>query len=170
MDELNVTPVKERPMFDRWILSELQTLIDEVTSYFDNYEPTKAARAIQNFVNNQLSNWYVRLSRKRFWRTQLNADKTAAYETLYECLMVVGQLMSPIAPFYSEWLYKNLTDGIRKKAKEYNTPLKEDSVHLSLLTNSQSELLEPNLTISMRYAQNISSPCSFSKKKRKNKS
>ncbi|MDE0470691.1 MAG: isoleucine--tRNA ligase, partial [Ekhidna sp.] len=167
MDEFNVTPIKDRPRFDRWILSELQTLIKDVSYYYEDYEPTKVTRAIQNFVSDQLSNWYVRLSRKRFWRVEFNADKKSAYETLYECLMVTCQLMSPIAPFYAEWLYKNLSDGIRKAAKENNTPLREDSVHLSTLTKPQEELLEPELTASMRYAQSISSLVHSLRKKEK---
>ncbi|WP_046244389.1 isoleucine--tRNA ligase [Hymenobacter terrenus] len=94
---------------DRWILSKLQSLIVEVRGHLDGYDPTKAARAIQDFVTDQLSNWYVRLSRRRFWKGELTADKRAAYETLQECLVVVAQLMSPIAPFFGEWLYKNMT-------------------------------------------------------------
>ncbi|MEO9483213.1 MAG: isoleucine--tRNA ligase [Ekhidna sp.] len=167
MDEMNVTPVMDRPRFDRWILSELQILIRDVTSFYEDYEPTKAARAIQDFVNDQLSNWYVRLSRKRFWRSELNADKKAAYETLYECLMVAGQLMSPIAPFYSEWLYKNLTDGIREAAKRNNTPLRHDSVHLSQLTQAEPDKIDQALTESMHYAQNISSLVHSLRKKEK---
>ena len=167
MDEFNVTPVANRPRFDRWIISELQTLTKDVSRFYEAYEPTRAARAIQDFVNDQLSNWYVRLSRKRFWRTELNEDKKAAYETLYQCLMVVGQLMSPIAPFYSEWLYKNLSDGIRKVAKEKETPLKEDSVHLSILTKVEEELIEEALTSSMHYAQDISSLVHSLRKKEK---
>jgi len=167
MDEYNVTPVAKRPRFDRWIISELQTLIKEASASYEDYEPTKAARAIQDFVNDQLSNWYVRLSRKRFWRTELNEDKKAAYETLYECLMVVGQLMSPIAPFYSEWLYKNLSDGIRTTARDKGTPLQEDSVHLSRLTQAQDALIEEHLTASMHYAQDISSLVHSLRKKEK---
>ena len=167
MDEFDVTPVENRPRFDRWIISELETLVKNVSSFYEDYEPTKAARAIQDFVNDQLSNWYVRLSRKRFWRTELNEDKKAAYETLYQCLMVVGQLMSPIAPFYAEWLYKNLSDGIRKTAKEKGTPLKEDSVHLSQLTKAQDELVDEALTLSMHYAQAISSLVHSLRKKEK---
>lgn len=167
MDEMNVTPVADRPRFDRWILSELQILTRDVTAYYEDYEPTKAARAIQDFVNDQLSNWYVRLSRKRFWRSELNADKKAAYETLYQCLMVTGQLMSPIAPFYSEWLYKNLSDGIRDAAKTNGTPLKEDSVHLSILTQVSEDLIDQELTESMHYAQNISSLVHSLRKKEK---
>ncbi|MEM8938867.1 MAG: isoleucine--tRNA ligase [Bacteroidota bacterium] len=167
MDEINIIPVADRPRFDRWILSELQTLIKDVFSFYEDYEPTKAARAIQDFVNDQLSNWYVRLSRKRFWRTQLNQDKKAAYETLYECLMVTAQLMSPIAPFYSEWLYKNLSDGIREAAINNKTPLKEDSVHLSILKQADDYLIDNELSASMRYAQNISSLVHSLRKKEK---
>ncbi|GAB4244953.1 MAG: isoleucine--tRNA ligase [Ekhidna sp.] len=157
MDESNVTPVGDRPRFDRWIISELQTLIEDVTSAYEDYEPTKAARAIQDFVNDQLSNWYVRLSRKRFWRTELNEDKKAAYETLFECLVVTAQLMSPIAPFYADWLYKNLSDGLRDNAKRNNSQLKEDSVHLTLLPNCDKNKIDSGLSASMHFAQNISS-------------
>lgn len=167
MDEMNVTPVENRPRFDRWILSELQTLIKDVTASFDEYEPTKAARAIQEFVNDQLSNWYIRLSRKRFWKSEMNADKQAAYETLYECLMVTAQLMSPIAPFYSDWLYKNLSDGIREKAKANNTPLKENSVHLSALTKAEEDKIDVQLSESMHLAQGISSLVHSLRKKEK---
>lgn len=167
MDEMNVTPVAERPRFDRWILSELQVLIAEVTKHYEDYEPTRAARAIQDFVNDQLSNWYIRLSRKRFWKSEMNADKKAAYETLHECLMVSGQLMSPIAPFYSEWLYRNLTDGIREAAIANNTPLKFDSVHHSLLTKSDNQLVDQDLSRSMHLAQSVSSLVHSLRKKEK---
>ncbi len=167
MDEMNVTPVEQRPRFDRWILSELQVLTNDVTRYYEEYEPTKAARAIQDFVNDQLSNWYIRLSRKRFWKSEMNADKQAAYETLYQCLMVTGQLMSPIAPFYAEWLYRNLSDGIRGNAKENDTPLKFDSVHHTLMTKSDKHLIDENLSKSMHLAQNISSLVHSLRKKEK---
>ncbi|MEO9872264.1 isoleucine--tRNA ligase [Ekhidna sp.] len=167
MDEMNVTPITDRPRFDRWIISELQILIKDVTSYYEDYEPTKAARAIQDFVNDQVSNWYVRLSRKRFWRSELNEDKKAAYETLYECLMVTAQLMSPIAPFYAEWLYKNLTDGIRDAAIKNDTPLKYESVHLSILTKSEKDVIDQSLSESMHFAQGISSLVHSLRKKEK---
>lgn len=167
LDESNVTPIENRPRFDRWILSELQILIKDVTSFYEDYEPTKAARAIQDFVNDQLSNWYVRLSRKRFWRSELNDDKKAAYETLHECLIVSAQLMSPIAPFYSEWLYKNLTDGIREAAKTNDTPYRHDSVHLSLLIKTDDSKVDAQLTESMHFAQNISSLVHSLRKKEK---
>lgn len=167
MNEMDVIPVATRPRFDRWILSELQVLIRDVTAYYDDYEPTKATRAIQNFVNDQLSNWYVRLSRKRFWKSEMNADKKAAYETLYECLMVTAQLISPVAPFYAEWLYKNLSDGIRDKAKFHRTPLKEDSIHLSLLVKSEPNFIDEKLNNSMHMAQHISSLVHSLRKKKK---
>ncbi|MFY8171667.1 MAG: isoleucine--tRNA ligase, partial [Sphingobacteriaceae bacterium] len=113
--EDHCTPVKERPELDQWIISALQKLIVEVTESYENYEPHRAARAIQYFVDEHLSNWYVRLSRRRFWKGELTADKKAAYETLFECLTTISQLMSPVAPFFAEWLYKNLTDSLREK-------------------------------------------------------
>jgi isoleucyl-tRNA synthetase len=128
-----------------------------VTAAFEDYEPTQAARAIQVFVNDHLSNWYVRLNRKRFWKGEMSDDKKAAYETLYECLMVVGQLMSPIAPFYSEFLYKNLTDNIRDRAKQFNTPLRFESVHHTDLTKADKSRSDVELELSMGYAQKISS-------------
>ena len=157
LNEINVTPFEKRPRFDRWILSELQILIQEVSGYYEDYEPTRAARAIQEFVSDQLSNWYIRLSRKRFWKSEMNADKKAAYETLYECLLTTAQLMSPIAPFYSDWLYKNLSDGIRASAKANNTKLQEDSVHLSSLPICDESKIDQKLSESMHLAQNISS-------------
>ncbi|WP_420317033.1 isoleucine--tRNA ligase [Ekhidna sp.] len=157
MDESSATPVKDRPRFDRWIMSELQILIKDVTSYYEEYEPTKAARAIQDFVNDQLSNWYVRLSRKRFWRSELNGDKKAAYETLYECLLTTAQLMSPIAPFYAEWLFRNLSEG--------NSEI--ESVHLSMLAKADDIKIDQALTDSMHYAQNISSLVHSLRKKEK---
>ena len=167
MNEMNVTPVENRPRFDRWILSELQVLIKDVSSYYEEYEPTKAARAIQDFVNDQLSNWYIRLSRKRFWKSEMNADKQAAYETLYECLMVTAQLMSPIAPFYADWLYQNLSNGIRENAKKNNTPLRFDSVHHTLLTKANDKLIDESLSRSMHLAQDISSLVHSLRKKEK---
>ncbi len=110
-DEMNNVPYDKLAPLDKWIITKEQSLIEEVTAAYNDYEPTKAARAIQEFVNDHLSNWYVRLNRKRFWQptssassvkdgASLSEDKRAAYETLYECLMVTAQLMAPIAPFY----------------------------------------------------------------------
>ncbi len=157
MDEQNVIPVKDRPELDRWILSALQKLILEVEENYENYDPTKAARAIQDFTNDHLSNWYVRLSRRRFWRGEMNEDKRSAYETLFECLMVISQLMSPVAPFFADWLYKNLSDGIRQKAIKNNTPLAASSVHLSSWTKAERDRVDEDLLESMSLAQDISS-------------
>lgn len=168
-DEMNTSVQKDLTHLDRWIISKLQTLIVEVTEAYEEYEPTRAARAIQEFVNDHLSNWYVRLNRKRFWqpsqRGELFADKKAAYDTLYECLMVTAQLMSPVAPFVSEWLYKNLTDNIREKAKANNTPLRHASVHLTDLVKAETNRIDADLEQSMDYAQRI---CSLTHALRKN--
>lgn len=172
MDEMNLAPADRKTHLDRWILSKLQSLVLEVRKAYDDYEPTRAARAIQEFVNDHLSNWYVRLNRKRFWRPAsaealakedlssealAKEDKQAAYETLFECLMVTSQLMSPIAPFFSDWLYKNLTDNIRQKAVAGKTPLRHASVHLTDLTRAEETLIDGALEKSMDYAQRISS-------------
>ena len=141
-------PVAERTELDRWILSKLQSLLAEVRGHLDNYDPTKAARAIQDFVTDQLSNWYVRLSRRRFWKGELTTDKQAAYETLYECLSVVSQLMAPIAPFFADWLYGNLTKGQAEAA---------ESVHLTYLPQADTILIDSALEERMELAQRISS-------------
>ena len=172
-DEMNLAAHDKQSVLDRWIISKLQSVVSEVTDAYNDYEPTKAARAIQEFVNDHLSNWYVRLNRKRFWQpsytdghsSQLTDDKTAAYETLYECLMVVAQLMSPIAPFYSEFLYRNLTDNIREKARKNKTPLRHESVHHSDLTVAEKSRRDAELELSMDYAQRI---CSLVHSIRKN--
>jgi isoleucyl-tRNA synthetase len=179
---MNNVPFEKLSSLDRWILTKEQTLIEEVTAAYNDYEPTKAARAIQEFVNDHLSNWYIRLNRKRFWQpssteasakvgvvsqsnSHLSEDKRAAYETLYECLMVTAQLMSPIAPFFSEWLYKNLTDNIRDRAKQFNTPLQVESVHHSILIKAEAARKDEELEKSMDYAQHI---CSLVHSIRKN--
>ena len=140
----STVPVAERPELDRWILSKLQSLILEVEEQFEAYNPTKAGRAVQEFVNDQLSNWYVRLSRRRFWAGELTTDKRAAYETLYECLVTVSKLMSPIAPFYADWLYRNLTEN-------------GSSVHLTNFPVVERASLDPELERSMELAQQVSS-------------
>ncbi|WP_276367444.1 isoleucine--tRNA ligase [Chryseolinea sp. H1M3-3] len=164
-DEMNNVPASNLSLLDRWITSKLQSLIVEVTKAYDEYEPTRAARAIQDFVNDHLSNWYVRLNRKRFWKGEFSVDKKAAYETLYESLMVTAQLMSAIAPFYAEWLYKNLTDNIRQKAIANKTPLRHESVHLTDLVKAESSRIDMELELSMDYAQRI---CSLVHSIRKN--
>lgn len=174
-DEMNNVPFDKLAPLDKWIITKEQSLIEEVTAAYNDYEPTKAARAIQEFVNDHLSNWYVRLNRKRFWqptstksageRSHLSEDKRAAYETLFECLMVTAQLMAPIAPFFSEWLYKNLTDNIRQRARQFNTPLQVESIHHSLLIKAEARRKDEELERSMDYAQRI---CSLVHSIRKN--
>jgi isoleucyl-tRNA synthetase len=175
-DEMNTVPFEKLAPLDKWIITKEQSLIEEVTKAYNEYEPTKAARAIQEFVNDHLSNWYVRLNRKRFWQPSsakasegmpsvLSDDKRAAYETLYECLMVTAQLMAPIAPFFSELLYRNLTDNIRNGAKEFNTPLQYESIHHTLLVKADSKRKVEELEKSMDYAQRI---CSLVHSIRKN--
>jgi isoleucyl-tRNA synthetase len=141
-------PVNERPELDQWILSKLQSLIKETGTAYENYDVTPATRAIMNFTVDQLSNWYVRLARKRFWRGDMNKDKQAAYETLYECLEVITKVMSPVAPFYADWLFQNLTSSLEAK------PL---SVHLTDWQPSDDALINASLENSMQLAQDISS-------------
>ncbi|MDZ4716559.1 MAG: isoleucine--tRNA ligase [Cytophagales bacterium] len=168
-DEMDNVSYDKLSLLDRWIISKLQALIVEVTRAYVEYEPTQAARAIQEFVNDHLSNWYVRLNRKRFWqpstRGELSEDKKAAYETLHECLLVVGQLMSPIAPFYAEHLYKNLTDNIRALAVAGGTPLRFESVHHTRLVESEATRMDASLERAMGYAQTV---CSLVHSIRKN--
>ncbi|MDI9865432.1 isoleucine--tRNA ligase [Flectobacillus sp. DC10W] len=133
---------------DRWILSKLQTLVKEVDESFNTYEPTKAGRAIQEFVSDHLSNWYVRLGRRRFWKGDMTDDKKSAYETLAYCLKTVAQLMSPIAPFYGDWLFKNVT---------INQSNAQESVHLTDFPTVQEEWIDENLETSMDLAQRICS-------------
>ncbi|HEX5170395.1 MAG TPA: isoleucine--tRNA ligase [Cyclobacteriaceae bacterium] len=156
-DEMNNVSSDRLTYLDRWIISKLQSLIIEVDRAYEEYEPTRATRAIQDFVNDQLSNWYVRLNRKRFWKGEMSDDKKAAYETLFECMMVVGQLMSPVAPFFAEWLYKNLTDNIRDRAIAHKTPFRYESIHLTNLTKAEPARIDSELEKSMDYAQRICS-------------
>lgn len=140
-------PLAERPEIDRWILSLLNTLVKDVTADLDDYEPTKAARAISAFVGDNLSNWYVRLNRKRFWGGTMNADKLAAYQTLYTRLKTVALLMAPFAPFYADRLYNDLT----ALGGEYN------SVHLALFPTADEAAIDPALERRMALAQIITS-------------
>ncbi len=139
-----VIPVAERPEIDRWIISLLNTLVKTVEEALDDYEPTRAARAISDFVNDDLSNWYVRLNRKRFWGTEMDADKLAAYQTLHTCLTTVAMLIAPFAPFYADRLYADLT-------------LSEKSVHLALLPQVDEAVIDTDLERRMRLAQRITS-------------
>lgn len=159
-DKSKVIPVTERAELDQWIISKLQSLITEVEESMDNYDATKATRAIMNFTVDHVSNWYVRLARKRFWRGDMNADKQAAYETLYECLLSLSQLMSSFAPFYADWLYQNLTEsGSDAKA----------SIHLTDWVSADSSVINSDLEASMDMAQTISSLVHSLRKKEKMK-
>ena len=153
LDEQNTIPVANRSEFDQWILSALHSLVAEVTAAYENYDVTAATRAIENFVNDELSNWYIRLSRKRFWKGELSDDKRAAYETLHECLLVTAQLMSPVAPFFAEWLYKNLTDPIREQAIANNTALRFESIHLTTFIKADTAIINKDLEEGMKLAQ-----------------
>ena len=139
-------PVAERPEIDRWVLSLLNTLVAEVEKDLDDYEPTKAARAIETFVNDNLSNWYVRLNRKRFWAGEMDTDKLAAYQTLYTCLKTIALLMAPFAPFYADRLYGDLT-GAAAEGEGYA------SVHLADFPVSDPALVDPALERRMALAQ-----------------
>lgn len=150
-------PVSERVELDRWIISELNTLVEETTAFYEAFEPHRAARAIEEFVDEHLSNWYVRLSRRRFWKGEMSDDKKAAYETLYDCLLTVAQLMSPIAPFFSEWLYQNLTAANRAQAQAAQAPYRWDSIHLTQLIKADKSLQDKQLEHRMEMAQKISS-------------
>ena len=142
-------PLNERPEIDRWILSELHTLIKVVDEAYADYEPTKAARAISDFVQENLSNWYVRLSRRRFWKGEYEKDKIAAYQTLYSCLLNVAKLAAPIAPFFMDQLYRDL---IRTTQTENFT-----SVHLALFPVSVENFVDKSLESRMMKAQTVSS-------------
>ncbi len=142
-------PLEQRPEIDRWILSELNTLIQQVDNYYNDYEPTKAGRLIQYFVDVYLSNWFVRLSRRRFWKGEYNEDKISAYQTLYTCLEVLAQLIAPIAPFFAEQLYRDLNTVSGKN--------KADSVHLSDFPTVHENQIDRDLEKQMQLAQQISS-------------
>lgn len=142
-------PYEDKPEIDRWILSELNTLIEKVGSYYENYEPTRAGRFIESFVDEHLSNWYVRLSRRRFWKGEYTNDKISAYQTLYKCLEVIAQLIAPIAPFFSEQLFLDLN----KVTGRY----KEPSVHLTIFPEPDKKMIDTDLEEKMQLAQKISS-------------
>ena len=142
-------PLNERPEIDRWILSELNTLIKEVDALYADYEPTRATRAISDFVQENLSNWYVRLSRRRFWKGEYETDKIAAYQTLYTCLITIAKLMAPVAPFYADRLYKDLVSVTGKENKE--------SVHLTDFPVANESYIDKSLESKMQKAQTISS-------------
>jgi isoleucyl-tRNA synthetase len=142
-------PLEQRAEIDRWIISLLNSLVKEVNEDFTNYEPTNAGRKIADFVDRHLSNWYVRLCRRRFWKGEKNEDKLAAYQTLYHCLATLSKLMAPIAPFFSDWMYQNLNTVTQKE--------KHISVHLAFFPEVQETAIDKELEQRMSYAQRITS-------------
>ncbi|AFL80970.1 Isoleucyl-tRNA synthetase [Aequorivita sublithincola DSM 14238] len=142
-------PLEKRPEIDRWILSELHTLIQKVDDYYADYEPTKATRAISEFVQENLSNWFVRLSRRRYWKGSYNDDKISAYQTLYTCLETVAKLSAPVAPFFMDRLYKDLTNNVNQDKKQ--------SVHLTDFPKSNPSFIDKKLEHKMQKAQTIAS-------------
>jgi isoleucyl-tRNA synthetase len=144
------TAVEDRPELDRWILSRLQELTEKVEQYFSDYEPTKAARAVEYFVGEELSNWYVRLNRRRFWKGEMSLDKQMAYETLFRCLHNLAQLISPIAPFFSERLYGDLNISVDAQDKS-------ESVHLSYWPKKAVAPVDQLLNDRMSIARKLSS-------------
>jgi isoleucyl-tRNA synthetase len=142
-------PIEQRPEIDRWILSELNTLVQLVDESFDDYEPTRAARAISDFVQENLSNWYVRLCRRRFWKGEYAQDKIAAYQTLYTCLVTISKLAAPIAPFFMDQLYRDLTQ--RTGLETF------DSVHLAGFPKFVEKFVDKSLESKMLKAQTVSS-------------
>ena len=142
-------PLSERPEIDRWILSELHTLIQKVDEYYAEYEPTKAARAISDFTQDYVSNWFVRLSRRRFWKGDYQQDKISAYQTLYTCMVTIAKLGAPIAPFFMDKLYLDLNLVTKKEAFE--------SVHLAKFPEFDTSYIDKSLERKMEAAQTISS-------------
>lgn len=142
-------PLEKRPEIDRWIFSELHSLIQKVDGFYAEYEPTKAARAISEFVQENLSNWFVRLSRRRYWKGSYGEDKVSAYQTLYTCLETIAKLGAPIAPFFMDRLYKDITQGSSKD--------KRDSVHLTDFPKANDAFIDKKLEHKMQKAQTISS-------------
>ena len=140
-------PLEKRTEIDRWIISELNTLIAEVESNYEDYEPTKVCRLVQDFVMNKLSNWHIRLSRRRFWKGEYNSDKISAYQTLYECLEKIAIISAPIAPFFMERLYKDLNEVSSKQ--------NATSVHLSVFPKSDESKIDSDLEEKMDVAQKI---------------
>jgi isoleucyl-tRNA synthetase len=152
-------PMEERPEIDRWVISLLNTLKEEVDACYADYDATNASRKIFEFVNDNLSNWYVRLCRRRFWKGELTQDKLAAYQTLYDCLVTVSKLMAPVAPFFADWLYRNLNETTNHEA--------HTSVHLTNFPAIDSSLIDKALEERMGYAQKISSLVLSLRKKEK---
>jgi len=154
-------PLAERQEIDRWILSQLHSLIKDVDADLSNYEPTAAGRKIQQFTEGYLSNWYVRLCRRRFWKGDYTADKIAAYQTLYECLNTLSKLISPISPFFADWLYQSLQSATNRESSE--------SVHLAAFPEVREDFIDAKLEERMQYAQRISSLVLSLRKKNKHR-
>ena len=152
-------PLDQRPEIDRWIISLLNSLVKEVEADYADYEPTNATRKVMKFVDDNLSNWYVRLCRRRFWKGEYTEDKIAAYQTLYQCLETIAKLMAPVAPFFAEWLYRNLNEVTGKEVYE--------SVHLALFPEVNEAVIDKALEQRMDYAQRISSLVLSLRKKEK---
>lgn len=152
-------PLAERPEIDRWILSALNSLIKGVEQDYADYEPTNATRKIMNFIDQELSNWYVRLCRRRFWKGDYTQDKIAAYQTLYTCLETISKLMAPVAPFFSDWLFQNLNEATGRD--------QAISVHLAHFPTADEALVDEALEQRMDYAQRISSLVLSLRKKEK---
>ncbi len=147
-NSLPQVPVSDRPEIDRWIISLLNSLVAEVGRQLDDYEPTKAARAISDFVGDNLSNWYVRLNRKRFWAGEMTTDKLSAYQTLYTCLETVALLIAPVSPFFADRLYRDLTAVTKGCSK---------SVHLAMFPTVDESVINPALEEQMQVAQDVTS-------------
>lgn len=145
-------PVNERPEMDRWLLSCLNSLIKDVKQCYEDYEPTKAGRLIQAFTVDQVSNWFVRLSKKRFWGNAMSTDKLSAYQTLYTCLETIAKLMSPIAPFYADRLWRDLTSATERGNKE-----QKESVHLCAFPQADEAIIDAEQEERMRLAQQLTS-------------
>ena len=145
-------PVNERPEMDRWLLSYLNSLIKDVKQCYEDYEPTKAGRLIQAFTVDQVSNWFVRLSKKRFWGNAMSTDKLSAYQTLYTCLETIAKLMSPIAPFYADRLWRDLTSATERGNKE-----QKESVHLCTFPQADDSIIDVEQEERMRLAQQLTS-------------
>jgi isoleucyl-tRNA synthetase len=151
--------IDQRPEIDRWIISKLNSLIEEVDQAYESFEPTKAGRLINSFVNDQLSNWYVRLCRRRFWKGDYTSDKISAYQTLYECLEAVAIMSAPIAPFYMDELFYDLNEVSGRK--------KVESVHLAKFPEAREEEIDKELEAQMEIAQQVSSMALSLRKKEK---
>ncbi len=145
----NYIPLAERPEIDKWISSALNSLVKKVISSLDDYEPTVAGRLIEDFVDEELSNWYVRLSRRRFWKGNMNMIRRSAYQTLYECLETLSKLIAPVSPFFADWLFQNLNEVTGRS--EFK------SVHFTDFPEVNDAAIDRDLEERMKLAQDASS-------------